>query len=75
MASILIALALSFFVAGLGIVYQGNLTLGVGLVLLWLMLCLVALYSVGLVSMFAGALALIVWTYGFLETLFISLLN
>lgn len=75
MASMIIALVLSFFVAGLGIAYEGDLELGVGLVLLWLMLCLVAAYSTGTVSMTVGIFALVVWSYSFFKTFFMSVFN
>ena len=75
MASMIIALVLSFFVAGLGIAYEGDLELGVGLVLLWLMLCLVAAYSTGAVSMAVAMFALAVWSYSFFKTFFMSVFN
>lgn len=75
MASVIIALVLSFFVAGLGIAYEGDLELGVGLILLWSMLCLVSIYSVGAVSMVAAVMALVLWAYGMFKTFFISPVN
>jgi hypothetical protein len=71
----IIALGLSFLIAGLGIVYEGDLTLGVGLILLWLILSLIALYSVGFVSAVVGAAAIIVWSYSLFTTFFMSATN
>ena len=72
MASMMMALVLSFFVAGLGIAYEGDMELGIGVILLWLILCLVALYSDGNFSLVVGAVALIVWTYSIFATFFKS---
>jgi len=71
-ANMIISLVLSLFIAGLGMVYLGDLTLGIGLILLWLILCLIALYSTGLISIIVGAFALIVWTYSLITTFFKS---
>ena len=71
MASMIVAFVLSFFIAGLGIAYAGNLTLGVGLILLWLMLCLISLYSVGTISIFVGAISLIIWICSLSATFFL----
>ncbi|MEE1336574.1 hypothetical protein [Methanobrevibacter sp.] len=70
MANRAVALLLSSVVAGLGIAYEGDLTFGVGLILLWSILCLVALYSTGVISVAVGAVAFVVWTYSFLVTFF-----
>jgi hypothetical protein len=72
MARMIIALVLSVFMAGLGIAYEGDLELGVGLILLWLMLCLVAVYSTGVVSMISAVMALAIWSYSIFKTFFIS---
>lgn len=72
MARMIIALVLSVFMAGLGIAYESDLELGVGLILLWLMLCLVAVYSTGVVSMISAVMALAIWSYSIFKTFFIS---
>lgn len=68
MVNIVIALVLSFFIAGLGLVYEGKVTLGSGVILLWTMLCLIALYAEGIISIIAGASAAMVWVCSFVTT-------
>ena len=75
MANLIMAVVLSFFVAGLGIVYAGNLELGMGLVLLWLILCLIALYSAGLISAVVLSIAVIVWVYSLITSFFTVMSN
>jgi len=73
MANVMISMVLSFFIAGLGIAYLGNLTLGIGVVLLWLILCLISLYSTGIISVIVGMLAVMLWAYSLFATFFQSL--
>ena len=63
-----VALVLSFFIAGLGMLYLGDVTLGFGIILLWMMLCLIGLHSAGLISMIVSVAALLLWAYSFIET-------
>lgn len=68
MASILLGLVMSFFIAGLGIAYAGDMTQGIGIILLWMILCLISVYSTGMISAVVGILAFVVWMYSFIAT-------
>ena len=75
MVSIVLGLVMSFFIAGLGIAYSEDLRQGIGIILLWSILTLIAIFAQGQTAVVVGALALCVWAYSMIATFLLTAKN
>lgn len=75
MASIIIALMMSTFIAGLGIAYLGDKMQAMGIFLLWSISSLIAIYADGTIVLIMAAVALVVWSYSLYATFFLTFKN
>lgn len=75
MASIAIALAMSIFIAGLGIAYLGDKMQAMGIFLIWSISALIAIYADGIIVLITAAAALVVWSYSLYAIFFLTFKN